>query len=197
LHPVKGHKYLLEAVALLVQRGRQVRLQIAGGEEGITGYRQSLEEQVRSSQLEGSVEFLGSVSEQRHRVCIEAAHVFVLASLDEGISVAAMEAMALETPAVVTDVGGMRELIDPGVDALMVPSQDGAALADAIARVLDDPELARRLSQTSRQKVAREFHHRRGAEALAEALGVLPQTSVPKPAIGHPERAHQSNGRAL
>jgi glycosyltransferase involved in cell wall biosynthesis len=197
LHPVKGHKFLLEAVASLVQRGRQVRLQIAGGEEGITGYRQSLEEQVRSSQLEGSVEFLGSVSEQRHRQCIEAAHVFVLASLDEGISVAAMEAMAMETPAVVTDVGGMRELIDPGVDALMVPAQNGAALADAIARILDDPELAQRLSQTSRQKVAREFHHRRGAEALAEALGILPSASTPKLVVGHPERARQSNGQAL
>lgn len=205
LHPVKGHKFLLEATALLVQRGRRVQLQIAGGEEGVSGYRRELDEQLRALKLEGSVEFLGSVSEQRHRQCIERAHVFVLASLDEGISVAAMEAMAMMTPAVVTDVGGMRELIDPGVDALMVPARDGAALADAIARVLDDPELAQRLSQASRQKVAREFHHRRGAEALAEALGVPPVPSAGSAAssssssarvgVGHPER--HANGKAL
>jgi glycosyltransferase involved in cell wall biosynthesis len=196
LHPVKGHKYLLEAISLLA-RGRRVRLEIAGGEEGVTGYRQALEEQVRALKLEGSVEFLGSVSEQRHRQGIEAAHVFVLASLDEGISVAAMEAMAMQTPAVVTDVGGMRELIDPDVDALMVPSQDARALAAAIARVLDEPELARRLSQGSRQKMAREFHHRRGAEALAEALGIQPRAAALATGIGHPERAHQGNGKAL
>ena len=197
LHPVKGHKYLLEAIALLVRGGRRVRLEIAGGEEGVTGYRQALEEQVRALKLESSVEFLGSVSEQRHRQGIEAAHVFVLASLDEGISVAAMEAMAMQTPTIVTDVGGMRELIEPEVDALMVPSQDAGALAAAIARVLNEPELARRLSQASRQKVARAFHHRRGAEALAEALGVLPRTAPAQPGIGHPERAHQGNGKAL
>jgi glycosyltransferase involved in cell wall biosynthesis len=98
--------------------------------------------------------------------------VFVLASLDEGISVAAMEAMAMQTPAVVTDVGGMRELVNPGDDALMVPSEDPAALADAICRILDDPEFALGLSERSRQKIARQFHHRRSAEALAECLGV-------------------------
>jgi colanic acid/amylovoran biosynthesis glycosyltransferase len=149
-----------------------VRLQVAGGEEGAQGYRESLTLQLRSLGLEDSVEFLGSVPEQRHRQAIEAAHVFVLASLDEGISVAAMEAMAMQTPAVVTDVGGMRELVTDDEDALMVPSENAEALADAICRILDQPDLARRLSQNSRQKIARQFHHRLSAEALAMCLGV-------------------------
>jgi len=172
LHPVKGHKYLFEALALLVAKGYPVSLTVAGGEEGVTHYKDGLLEQLRQLGLEKSVEFLGAVTEERHRQAIENAHVFVLASLDEGISVAAMEAMAMQTPAVVTDVGGMRELVTPGEDALMVPSQDPQALADAIASVLDDPALARGLSERSRQKVARKFHHRRSAEALAHCLGV-------------------------
>jgi glycosyltransferase involved in cell wall biosynthesis len=171
---VKGHKYLFEALAILSQRGKQVRLQVAGGEEGVSGYRDGLVEQLRRLKLEDSVEFLGAVPEDRHRQAIEGAHVFVLASLDEGISVAAMEAMAMETPVVVTDVGGMRELVTPGDDALMVPSEDPEALADAICTILDDPALARRLSERSRQKIASKFHHRRSAEALAECLGVTP-----------------------
>ena len=97
--------------------------------------------------------------------------MFVLASLDEGVSVAAMEAMAIQTPTVVTDVGGMRELVDPGRDALMVPAKDAAALAQAIVRILRDSALALRLSEASRQKVAQRFHHRRSAEALASCLG--------------------------
>ena len=172
LHPVKGHKYLFEALSLLTARGYPVSLTVAGGEEGVTGYKDGLLQQLRQLGLEKSVEFLGAVTEERHRQAIESAHVFVLASLDEGISVAAMEAMAMKTPVVVTDVGGMRELVTPGEDALMVPSKDPQALADAIASVLADPELAQRLSERSRQKVARKFHHRRSAEALAHCLGV-------------------------
>jgi colanic acid/amylovoran biosynthesis glycosyltransferase len=173
LHPVKGHKYLFEAVALLVAKGYPIELQVAGGEEGVAGggYKDGLLQQLRQLGIEGSVEFLGAVTEERHRQAIQEAHVFVLASLDEGISVAAMEAMAMQTPAVVTDVGGMRELVTPESDALMVPSQNPQALADAIARLLDGPELALRLSEQSREKVARKFHHRRSAEALAECLG--------------------------
>jgi colanic acid/amylovoran biosynthesis glycosyltransferase len=83
-----------------------------------------------------------------------------------------MEAMAMQTPAVVTDVGGMRELVAPESDALMVPAQNPLALAEAISRILKDPELALRLSNQSREKVARKFHHRRSAEALAQCLGV-------------------------
>jgi colanic acid/amylovoran biosynthesis glycosyltransferase len=175
LHPVKGHKYLFEALALLVAKGYPVELQVAGGEEGVVGggYKDSLVQQLRQLGLEGSVEFLGAVTEERHRQGIQEAHVFVLASLDEGISVAAMEAMAMQTPAVVTDVGGMRELVTPESDALMVPSQNPQALADAIARIFDGPELALRLSEQSREKVVRKFHHRRSAEALAQCLGFI------------------------
>jgi colanic acid/amylovoran biosynthesis glycosyltransferase len=174
LHPVKGHKYLFEAAALLVARGYPVQLTVAGGEEGGgTTYRDALVEQLTQLGIEKSVEFLGGVTEERHRRGIEEAHVFVLASLDEGISVAAMEAMAMQTPAVVTDVGGMRELVTPEQDALMVPSQNPEALAAAIGRILDDPGLARRLSEASRATVAGKFHHRISAEALARCLGVL------------------------
>lgn len=173
LHPVKGHRYLLDALALLVARGYPVQLQIAGGEEGgVSGYKASLLGQIGRLGLDGRVELLGAVTEERHRQCIEAAHLFVLASLDEGISVAAMEAMAMQTPAVVTDVGGMRELVSPDDDALMVPSENPQALADAMARILDDPELARRLTERSRHKIEATFHHRRSAEALARCLGL-------------------------
>jgi colanic acid/amylovoran biosynthesis glycosyltransferase len=95
----------------------------------------------------------------------------------------------------VTDVGGMRELIEPEVDALMVPAQDPVALAAAMQRILGDAALARRLSQRSRQKVAREFHHRRGAEALAACLGIESESS--SPGVGQPERLPHVNGVTL
>src|SRR5690606_22043573 len=96
LHPVKGHDILIRAVAELRRKGIDVRLEIAGAEIFDDGYREQLLALVEREGLVGSVELLGAIAEDRHRRKLEAAHVFALASLDEGISVAAMEAMAIE-----------------------------------------------------------------------------------------------------
>jgi len=171
LNPVKGHKYLIETVERLQQRGFDVRLQIAGEDEkGGSGYRQELEKIIQEKSLSESVELLGAVSEQRVRQGLEEAHVFALASLNEGIPVAVMEAMAMEMPVVVTNVGGNAELIDDGVDGIMVQPEKPEEMAQVIAKVLQDKELAMSLSQTSRHKISAKFHHRRSAEALAYCL---------------------------
>ena len=119
------------------------------------------------------VDLLGAVSEERNRKAIEEAHIFALASLNEGIPVAVMEAMAMEMPVVVTNAGGTSELVDNGIDALMVQPENPEAMADAIMKVLQHKELALSLSQTSRQKIATKFHHRISAETLARCLEEL------------------------
>jgi glycosyltransferase involved in cell wall biosynthesis len=171
LNPVKGHKYLIETVALLRQRGFDVRLQIAGeDEQGGSGYRRELEKIIQDKGMSEYVELLGAVSEARIRQGLEDAHLFALASLNEGIPVAVMEAMAMEMPVVVTDVGGTSELVDNGVDALLVQSEKPEEMADAIVKVLQDKELALSLSQKSRKKIGAKFHHRLSAEVLAGCL---------------------------
>lgn len=174
LHPVKGHDYLLKAVTLLKQRGFRVQLEIAGDEHGATGQRALLQRIVRQDGLSESVDLLGAISEERHYQAIERAHVFALPSLDEGISVAAMEAMSMGTPVVVTDVGGMRELVEAEENGLMVPAKQAEPLADAIQRLLEDPELSLRLSRNSRERVASTFSHHRRAQLLAERFSVPP-----------------------
>lgn len=183
LNPVKGHLHLIEAVELLRQRGLDVQLQIAGEDElGGHGYRGQLERAIVERGLGARVELLGAVSEARHRQCMEQAHVFALASLNEGISVAIMEAMAMEMPVVVTDVGGNSELIESGVDAVMVPAGHGGAMADALASVLADPDWALRMARCSRRKVAEQFNHRISAGVLAECLAAI--SSRPAAAAG-------------
>jgi glycosyltransferase involved in cell wall biosynthesis len=146
-------------------------LQIAGeDEQGGSGYRRELEKVIQDKGMSEYVELLGAVSEARIRQGLEDAHIFALASLNEGIPVAVMEAMAMEMPVVVTDVGGTSELVDNGVDALLVPSEKPEEMADAIVKVLQDKELALSLSQKSRKKIGAKFHHRLSAEALAEYL---------------------------
>lgn len=174
LNPIKGHKYLIETVALLRQKGFDVRLQIAGEDiQGGTGYRLDLEKIIQEKSMSEYVELLGAVSEARNRQGIEESHIFALASLNEGISVAVMEAMAMEMPVVVTDVGGNHELIDNGVDAIMVQPEKPEEMADAIVKILLDTDFALSLSHKSRQKVATKFHHRISAEALAQCVEKL------------------------
>jgi glycosyltransferase involved in cell wall biosynthesis len=99
--------------------------------------------------------------------------VFALASLNEGIPVAVMEAMAMEVPTVVTNVGRTSELVDDGADAVLVQSEKPEEMADAIAQVLQNPELALSLSQESRKKIIAFFSHGLRAETLAQCLEKL------------------------
>ena len=174
LNVAKGQKYLIESVKLLRERGFDVRLQIAGEDsESGNGYRKELEKFIQEQSMSDYVELLGSVSEERNRQGYKEADIFALPSLKEGISVAVMEAMAMETPVVVTQVGGMAELIDSGVDGMLVPAENPEIMADVIAKLLQDKELTLSLTQKSRQKIAAKFHRRRSAQILLESLEQL------------------------
>ncbi|SMO32540.1 exopolysaccharide biosynthesis GT4 family glycosyltransferase EpsE [Paracoccus laeviglucosivorans] len=171
LNAVKGHDHLIETIGQLRARGIDARLEIAGeDEQGGSGYRQHLEGIIRAKGLSDAVTLLGAINETAVRDALERAHIFALASLNEGISVAIMEAMAMEMPVVVTDVGGNHELIESGRDAVLVPPEQPAVMTEAIAALIADPDHAARLAQASRARIAAEFHHRRSAEAVAEGL---------------------------
>ena len=174
LNIAKGQKYLIESVKLLRERGFDVRLQIAGEDEDAgNGYRKVLEKFIEEQSMSDYVELLGSVSEERNRQGYKEADIFVLPSLKEGISVAVMEAMAMQTPVVVTQVGGMAELIDSGVDGMLIPPENPEKMADTIEKLLKDKELTLSLIQKSRLKIADKFHHRRSAQILLESLEQL------------------------
>ncbi len=174
LNIAKGQKYLIESVKLLRERGFDVRLQIAGEDaESGNGYRKELEKFIQEQSMSDYVELLGSVSEERNRQGYKEADIFALPSLKEGISVAVMEAMAMETPVVVTQVGGMAELIDSGVDGMLVPAENPEIMADVIEKLLQEKELTLSLTRKSRQKIAAKFHHRRSAQILLESLEQL------------------------
>jgi len=135
----KGHRHLLDAVALL-RPGLPCMLALAGaGPE-----RPALERQ--ADRLGVDVRFLGARTDV-HRL-LARADVVVLPSLHEGMSNAIMEAMAAGLPVVASDVGGTAELLrDRGV---LVPPADAGALAAGLERVLTDPAFAARLGESAR-----------------------------------------------
>jgi glycosyltransferase involved in cell wall biosynthesis len=171
LNKVKGHRDLITAIGLLRQRGIPAELVIAGeDEQGGTGYRVEIEDHIKQSNAGDFVTLLGAVGETQHRSELERAHVFALASLNEGISVAIMEAMAMQTPVVVTNVGGNAELIDDGQNGVFTVPEAPETFADALQSVLLDPEYALRLTHQSRMKVAEKFDSRANAALLVSCL---------------------------
>ncbi|XXF78091.1 glycosyltransferase family 4 protein [Myxococcaceae bacterium GXIMD 01537] len=171
LNPWKGHKDLIAAVELLRGRGVDARLEIAGEDEaGGTAYRKDLEALIAGKGLGSVVTLLGAVSEERVRAGLEAAHIFSLASLHEPLGVAIMEAMAMRAPVVVTGAGGVPELVDDGVDGLLVPPETPEALAAKLEAVARDAALAARLGEAGRGKVERSFSSERSAELLSQLL---------------------------
>lgn len=140
LKPWKGHRHLLDAVALLRARGRPCTVLLAGeGEE-----RQALERQ--AAQLGADIRFLGATLGTGG--LLARADVVVLPSLSEGMSNAVMEAMAAGRPIVATDVGGTPELLRGR--GLLVPPGDPLALAAAIEHLLADPGHAAALGECAR-----------------------------------------------
>ena len=180
LHVVKGHQFLIRAVAELAGRGIDARLTIAGeDEQGGAGFHRELDALIAELGVADRVTLLGAVSEAEILSQLNAAHMFVLASLHEPLGVAYMEAMSTGVPTIGTDAGGVPELIEDGRDGLLVPPQDPKALADAIALLAGDPELAARLSAAGRETVVASFRASQGAETLFQMI-----TGAPPPGAG-------------
>lgn len=152
LHWVKGYEYLVEAISLARRAGIDVTLTIVGSD---TGARDGVEYAVREFGLDEYVTLAGPKSPAGVRAALARADALVLSSLSEGMSRAALEAMAMGLPVVTTDVGGMTEVVEDGVVGLVVPSRDPRALADAIGALARDPvhrvEMGRRALALAQQ----------------------------------------------
>ncbi len=156
----KGHRYLLEAMAALRKQGRSVVLDILG-EGPLQG---DLEHQVRLLGLEGLVTFAGTSPHATFLQRLTAGDwdAMALPSIvardgdKEGIPVSLIEAMACGLPVVATDNGGIPELLEGGA-GLVVPEHDVAALADAMARLMDDVTLHAAMIVKARERIEREY----------------------------------------
>jgi glycosyltransferase involved in cell wall biosynthesis len=151
----KGHDHLVEAFAALIRERPRARLLLVGDGR----FREALTVQVRSAGLSDRVRFTGALGDVRP--ALAAADVFVQASDEEGLPGAVLEAMAMGLPVVATDVGGTREAVDDGVTGLLVPPRDASALATAVRRLLDDPELGARFGSFARKRAAEAFSSER------------------------------------
>jgi len=158
---VKGHKFLVEACSILIERGVDGFQCVFYGEGPLKGI---LADIVRDGNLAEHIKLPGVIP---HNELIEMYEnheidIVVLPSITtvngehEGIPVALMEAMAAGVPVISTTTGGIPELLDSGA-GILVPPEDSEALADAIQLLMEDSEMRSKVGAKGREKVEREF----------------------------------------
>lgn len=190
LVPVKGHAYLIDALARLRETGVAFSCALAGEGE----LRGELERRVAAAGLGDAVRFEGVVPHDELLARLERGDydVAVISSVEragglmEGVPVALIEAMAAGAVVVATDSGSVGELVDESTGVL-VPQSDAAALAEGLARVARDPALRARLRAAARARVERDFDGTRTAAQLRALIVGVRGTPAPGYSVEEPD----------
>jgi glycosyltransferase involved in cell wall biosynthesis len=149
LREQKGHTYLLQAAERLARKRDDIDWLIAGEGE----LRRRLEDEIRTRGLTGRVRLLGRRDDVP--ALLSGLDVFALSSTFEGMCLAVAEALAAEVPVAATDVGGVGQSVIHGRTGLLVRPREPDGLAQAIERLLDQPDEARELARAGRDHVRR------------------------------------------
>ena len=149
----KGHSVLLRALELLKQKGLFPKLMLIGSGP----LEAEIREATAKAGLEKQVIMIAAMPYEQALRHVAAADLYVSPSLQEGFGMAVAEAMALGVPVAGTAVDGVLRLVEDGVSGLLVPPGDAEALANAIARVLQNRELRQRLGRAAAERIQTHF----------------------------------------
>ena len=153
LEPRKGHRYLIEAVAQLALTAPSVKLKcFIAGHGSIRG---ELEREIAELRCAERVKLLGRIDDPRE--LLWASDVFAMPSLQEGLGVAALEAMASALPVIASGVGGLRELVEDERTGIIVPLAHPEKIASAIGRMAESPALRLQMGAAARARAVENY----------------------------------------
>ncbi|MFH0764440.1 MAG: glycosyltransferase family 4 protein [Candidatus Omnitrophota bacterium] len=151
LSPVKGHRFLVEAMRDVVRAAPDIRCLIVGsGDEEF-----ELKNLAGSLGLKDAIRFFPSTPDTRR--FLSAMDVFVFPSVKEGLGIALLEAFASGKACVASDTGGIGNVVEDGVTGLLVPVGDPPAMAKAVLKLIGDAPLRRQLGDNARALVVKKF----------------------------------------
>ncbi len=165
LYPVKGHRYLVEALGLLTDQFPHLHVAIAGRGD----LEAALRTQAGALGLVGRVHLLGLRADIAN--LLAAADIFVLPSLSEGLPLALVEAMLAARPIVATAVGEIPVVLENGRAGAVVPPGNAAALAHALALLLDDRTRASDMAAAAARRAQAEYTAERMVERYVALYG--------------------------
>lgn len=182
LEIIKGAAFFLRACHRVVEAGHNIRLIIAGSgpeERSLRHLASSLELSRRLTFVDGGVAMNGYLS---------AIDIFCLPSLQQGLGVMMLEAMALGRPVIASGVGGVVSVLEDNVTGLIVPPSDSRSLADRIIELLQNRERARKLAAAGQQLIRDRFNENRMLDEMIqvyrEVHEATPQTQEAIPIVG-------------
>jgi glycogen synthase len=152
----KGTLVLLKAMEQVIKEYENVELLIAGGHH-VSISQGMLNEALDSGSIRKYVKLLGHIERSHIIDLYRECDVFAMPSYYETFCISAAEAMACAKPVVGTSGTALPELVEDGINGLLVLSGDDRALADALLKLLNDDEMARRMGEAGRQKVLNQF----------------------------------------
>lgn len=173
----KGYREVFAAATRLRQQCPQVKVVVIGPtdlakDDAIT------EADIARAERDGGIRFLGMRDDIED--LYPAMDLYLLASYREGFPRSAMEAAAMGRPLVVTNIRGCRQVVDDGVNGLIVPVHDPTAIADAVAAIAVDDTRRVAMGRAGRAKAIREFDDRK---VIDITLGVYERLLATRPAV--------------
>lgn len=173
LEVVKGASFFLRACHRVIEAGHEIRIVIAGSgpeEHSLRQLAASLDLSRRLTFVDGGVSMSGYLS---------AIDIFCLPSLQQGIGVMMLEAMALGRPVIASGVGGVTSVVENHVSGLIVPPSDSRRLADSMIELLQNRELARRIAVAGQDLIRTRFDEKRMLDQLTSIYREV-QDATPK-----------------
>jgi glycosyltransferase involved in cell wall biosynthesis len=170
LFPLKGHDQLLDAAPEIVARHPNVRFLLVG--DGVL-YDHLRDRAARLGMTDYFV-FTGLAERERIPELLSVMDVLVHTSLREGLARVLPQAMAMGKPCVSFDIDGARDVVIPEETGFLVHPKDSAGLAQAVVRLLRDPQLRQRMGEAGRRRVDPAFR----AETMVEQIATVYESLV-------------------
>ena len=185
IEPKKGLTFLVEAVADLTRRGHDVVVHVVGSKDvhskGSLEYAEGFERRIAELGMQERVILHGMKKQEELAPLLQRSRAFVAPYVEvengdkDGIPTAMLEGLASGLPVVTTDSGSILEVVDAGVEGLVVKQRDAKGLADAFEKLITDPALERRMAKAARDRFDREFDIRVTERKLHERVAGLVQ----------------------
>jgi glycosyltransferase involved in cell wall biosynthesis len=177
--PEKGLRFLIDAAKIVLKRHEEVKFLLVGDGP----LKSQIARSVVKKGLRRKFSFVGKMSQSDVARIMRDASMFVLPSLKEGFPKTLLEAMACGKPVIVSDIPGVREVVENGSSGILVPPGDSEALAQAIVKLLNEKDLRLKLGERVRRLVLEKYNWPKVAEQIesvfVEAITENSRTQIP------------------
>jgi glycosyltransferase involved in cell wall biosynthesis len=151
IHPRKGLENLLQSLKFL--NAQNLKLTIVGNINSVPEYTKRLFKIINTLDITDQVDFVGHINDIKKLIEIyKSSDIFILPSEEDPSPIALVEAMCFGLPIVATNVGGIPEWLEDGVNGILVPPKNSQALADAILKLIQDAHLREKMGQKGYEK---------------------------------------------